>query len=110
MAKARFSPSNPGPVAQSFARYIEANLSETYPELKSMTPAIAQAFFSFHGEWQDWRNQAGGEAEQEAAVRNERKAEELRATQAKKIEAAKKLLAEAGVLPAETKQEAKKTA
>ncbi len=59
----RYSPANPGPVACSFARYV----TEHYG--LEISPAQAQAFFSFHDEWQRWRNAPGGEAEQQKQVR-----------------------------------------
>ncbi|MDA3657686.1 hypothetical protein [Mycobacterium xenopi] len=60
----RYSPARPGPVAHSLARYI----TERYDI--EISPAQAQALFSYNNEWQRWRNQPGGEAEQEKYARD----------------------------------------
>ena len=63
----RYSPERPGPVAHSFARYITEFVTPKYGI--EISPAQAQAFFSFHDEWQRWRNAPGGEAEREKQAR-----------------------------------------
>lgn len=59
----RNSPDDPGAAARSFARYLgEHGIA--------VTAGQAQSFFSYHNEWQRWRNQPGGEAAQEKAARD----------------------------------------
>lgn len=91
--KARFSPANPGPVAVSFANYVADNLVDEYPGLADLTPEIAQAFFSFHGEWQSWRNAPGGEAEAEKRAAKLAKAAGDATKLAKKLADARELIA-----------------
>lgn len=96
--KVRYTPASPGPVAASFARYVAENYGDAYPEIvSSLTPEIAQAFFSFHNEWQKWRG-VSGERKAEADAR----AEIVSAKATARIEKAKKVLADAGVLPIPT--------
>lgn len=94
MSKARFSPSNPGPVAHSFARFVSENKGI------EISPAEAQALFSYHSEWQNWRNAPGGEAEQEKAARDENRSAQLAVSKAAQIEKARALLIAAGEIPA----------
>lgn len=52
MSRTKLTPSNPGPRAFSFVNWIVANKLDEFPELDGLTPEIAQAFFSFHDEFQ----------------------------------------------------------
>lgn len=60
----RLGPDNPGLPAMSLARYIREQVAPNYPEapeLAETTPGVAQAYLSFHGEWQRKRNSVKGE-------------------------------------------------
>lgn len=92
MSKVRYTPANPGPVAKSFAAYVNREHDV------NITPEIAQAFFSYHNEWQTFRNSFVGEdgmteAGREAAVRKAAKAEADAEKLAKQIAKAEALLA-----------------
>lgn len=104
MSKVRFSPANPGPVANSFAAYVSGNHGI------EISAEQAQALFSYHREWQTWRNAPGGEAEQEKVARDAKNAADVAVSKAAQIEKAKKLLAEAGIETVEPAVAAKKGA
>lgn len=81
--KQRYSPSNPGPVAQSFTKFVQENKVAEFPELAGLNDSISQSFFSFHNEWQRHRNVAGGEHDQ---LKEQRAAEKAQASQAGEAE------------------------
>jgi hypothetical protein len=78
-SRVRFTPDNPGPVAHSVARYVGEHRGV------GISPAHAQAHFSYHHEWQHWRNQPGGEAEQEKQARDSQRAAKSAAGEAEKL-------------------------
>jgi hypothetical protein len=77
--KVRFTPDNPGPVAHSVARYVGEHRGV------EISPAHAQAHFSYHHQWQRWRNQPGGQAEHEKQARDFERAAKIAAREAEKL-------------------------
>lgn len=93
-SKVRFTPANPGPVAQSFSRFIDRNeFVDADGNAVEITPAQAQAFFSYHKDWQAERNLPGGEAEQERQAAKIAREQKVATTSAKKVDDALALLA-----------------